>query len=211
MEMARLPALLAAVASTLPIHVAAKLVHPSVPPRGLNSFDIQYARRDPKFNSSAPVWNETEFRILAKGLASQLLPAGFDTIVIDGGWAGGTVDGHGRPMPDAYKWPSAAGGKGFKPLADWTHSLGLKFGVWTLRGVLPAAVHAKLPILGAVPRATLDEVVQVCTSRHDRWCNCTWDKSGIGLDPDHAASQSFYNSVVDLYASWGVRLSGCHA
>ena len=183
--------------------VSAKLVLPTRPPRGVNSFDIQFDRRS---NSSVPVWNETEFRRLAKGMVEQLLPFGYDTIVIDGGWSGSTVDVHGRPNPDVAMWPSAAGGNGFKPLADWTHSLGLKFGVWTLRGVLPAAVRAKLPVLGAHPPATLDQVAQVCTSAHDRWCNCTWDKQGVGLNPQHPAAQSFYNSLVMLYASWGVDL-----
>ena len=93
----------------------AKLVLPDIPPRGMNSFDIQYARRTP--NSTVPVWNETEFRKLAKALASQLLPVGYNTIVIDGGWAGDTIDEHGRPTPDLDMWPSARGGKGFKPLA----------------------------------------------------------------------------------------------
>jgi hypothetical protein len=184
-------------------NAAAKLVHPTVPPRGMNSFDIQYARRS---NASVPVWNEIEFRKLATAMAAQLLPVGYDTIVIDGGWAGSTIDEHGRPRPDPATWPSAAGGAGFKPLADWTHSLGLKFGVWTLRGVLPAAVQAKLSVLGADPPATLDQVAQVCTGPHDRWCNCTWDKQGVGLDPAHPAAQSFYNSLVELYASWGVDL-----
>eukprot|EP01048_Picozoa_sp_COSAG05_P031417 COSAG05_NODE_11459_length_512_cov_1.242131_2_plen_122_part_01 len=106
--------------------VGAKLVRPSIPPRGVNSFDIQYARRDP--NSTVPVWNEAEFRELATAMSSQLLPVGYETIVIDGGWAGDSIDGHGRPVPNVAQWPSSAGGKGFKVLADWTHSLGLQFG-----------------------------------------------------------------------------------
>ena len=183
--------------------ITAKLYLTEHPPRGVNSFDIQYDRRA---NTSIPTWNETEFRKLASALATQLLPFGFDTITIDGGWSGDTIDGHGRPTPNVTMWPSAAGGKGFKPLADWTHSLGLKFGVWTLRGVLPAAVAAKLPVLGSNPPATLDEIAQVCTSPHDRWCNCTWDKQGVGLDPTHPAAQAFYHSQVQLYASWGVDL-----
>ena len=55
--------------------VGAKLVRPSIPPRGVNSFDIQYARRDP--NSTVPVWNEAEFRELATAMSSQLLPVGY--------------------------------------------------------------------------------------------------------------------------------------
>lgn len=39
----------------------------------------------------------------------------------------------------------------------------------------------------------------------------TWDKQGAGLDPTHPAAQSFYNSQVDLYASWGVSTRRCFA
>ena len=63
----------------------------------------------------------------------------------------------------------------------------------------------KLPVLGADPPATLDQVAQVCSSEHDRWCNCTWDKRGAGLDPV-ILPQTFYTSLVDLYSSWGVDL-----
>ena len=61
----------------------AVLVTPSIPPRGWNSFDLQFDRR---YNSSVPVWNETVFRSTAQAMARQLLPHGYDTIVIDGGW-----------------------------------------------------------------------------------------------------------------------------
>lgn len=39
-----------------------------------------------------------------------LLAAGFDTIVIDGGWSGGNLDGYGRAVPSRGMWPSAADG-----------------------------------------------------------------------------------------------------
>ena len=103
----------------------------------------------------------------------------------DGGWAGDTIDEHGRPTPDIDNWPSAAGGKGFKPLADWTHDLGLKFGIWTLRGVVPQAIAAKSPVLGSSPPTTIDRIVydpNTCprTATEQRWCNCTWDVQGRG-------------------------------
>jgi hypothetical protein len=53
----------------------ARLVLPSAPPRGFNSFDLQWGRRDP--NSTIPVWNETEFRRIALAMAGQLLPHGY--------------------------------------------------------------------------------------------------------------------------------------
>ena len=37
------------------------------------------------------------------------------------------------PVPDRF--PSAADGAGFKPLADWVHSQGLKFGIHIMRGI----------------------------------------------------------------------------
>ena len=41
------------------------------------------------------------------------------------------------------KFPSAINGKGFKPLADYVYSLGLKFGVHLMRGIPRQAVAAK--------------------------------------------------------------------
>ena len=182
------------------------LVLPARPPRGVNSFDYQYDRR---MNPTVPAWNETTFRALATAQVSQLLPSGFDTIVIDGGWSANLIDAHGRPMPDPVQWPSSAGGKGFKPLADWTHDLGLKFGIWTLRGVAPQAIAAKSPVLGSSPPTTIDRIVydpNTCprTATEQRWCNCTWDVQGRGVDPDKPGAQAFYTSLVELYAGWGV-------
>ena len=187
---------------------AGTLVLPARPPRGVNSFDYQYDRR---VNPSVPAWNETTFRALATAQAAQLLPSGYDTIVIDGGWSADLIDANGRPAPDPVQWPSSAGGKGFGPLADWTHALGLKFGIWTLRGVAPGAIAAKCPVLGADPPTTIDQIAYnpaTCPASADtrRWCNCTWDVQGRGVDASHPGAQPFYDSLVQLYADWGVDL-----
>ena len=147
---------------TIVAQCSARLVLPSSPPMGFNSFDIQYDRRA---NPQVPIWNETLFRQIAPAMATQLLPHGYDTIVIDGGWSAGYVDENGRPTPNPGQWPSAAEGVGFKALADWTHSLGLKFGVWSLRGVLPYAVQHKLAVKGSNPPTTIDQIIyQTCDS-----------------------------------------------
>jgi alpha-galactosidase len=45
------------------------------------------------------------------------------------------IDENGRLIPDTVKFPSARNGAGFKPLADYVHSKGLKFGIHIMRGV----------------------------------------------------------------------------
>jgi len=45
------------------------------------------------------------------------------------------MDEYGRFQPAENRFPSSAGGKGFKPLADYVHSLGLKFGIHIMRGI----------------------------------------------------------------------------
>src|SRR5262249_39611764 len=45
------------------------------------------------------------------------------------------MDAWGRLIPHTNKFPSAFGGKGFRPLSDHVHSLGLKFGIHVMRGI----------------------------------------------------------------------------
>eukprot|EP00038_Savillea_parva_P010266 m.189068 g.189068 ORF g.189068 m.189068 type:complete len:501 (-) comp17627_c0_seq1:3654-5156(-) len=190
----------------------AKLVNPAYPPRGWNSFDLEFDRR---YNTSIPVWNETAFRQAATAMANQLLPHGYDLIVIDGGWSSST-DGYGRAVPNTTMWPSAAvpggGPPSFKPLADFAHNLGLRFGVWTLRGVAPSAVEKQLPVYGASPPTTIDKIAYgpngtACPEGPESvWCTCSWDPNGVGLDASKPGTRAYYDSVVSLYAEWGVDL-----
>ena len=45
------------------------------------------------------------------------------------------MDKYGRLLPDVGKFPSDEDGKGFKPLADYIHNQGLKFGIHVMRGI----------------------------------------------------------------------------
>ena len=44
------------------------------------------------------------------------------------------MDANGRLIPAPNRFPSSANGQGFKPLADYVHSKGLKFGIHIMRG-----------------------------------------------------------------------------
>lgn len=155
--------------------------------RGWNSYD--------GWNGAA---NESDFVAGAQYLSGVLLPFGFDLATIDGGWYNsGSLDGldaNGRYLPIPAMYPSAAGGVGFKKLGDKIHGLGLRFGLWTIRGIPKAAVQAKLPIAGSA--FTADEA-----AREDQ--NCSWDADNYGVLPN-AAGKAWYQSLAALYKSWGV-------
>ena len=66
---------------------------------------------------------------------------------LDSGNISGTATASSSPMP--ARFPSAANGAGFKPLADWVHAQGLKFGIHIVRGIPRQVVAANLPIAGS--------------------------------------------------------------
>jgi alpha-galactosidase len=61
--------------------------------------------------------------------------------------------------PIAQHYPSTSGSASFKPVADYLHGLGLKFGVWIMRGIPRKAVEQKLPIKGTT--FTADQIANV--------------------------------------------------
>jgi hypothetical protein len=105
------------------------------------------------------------------------------------------MDQYGRLVPAPNRFPSAAGGQGFKPLADYMHSKGLKFGIHIMRGIPRAAVEKNLPILGTSAHAR--DVA-------DTGNECSWSTAMHGVDASKPAGQAYYDSIVALYASWGV-------
>jgi hypothetical protein len=163
----------------------------STPPMGWNSW-ISYAC----------YVVEDEVKAHADYMAAHLLKFGYDTIVIDAGWYSPLppenytcVDENGRLIPEIKKFPSSARGKGFKPLADYCHRKGLKFGLHLMRGVPIAAVKQNLPILGA--KATCDDIADLARPTG-------WDTGCRSIDMSKPGAQAYYTSIFKQFADWGV-------
>lgn len=83
-----------------------------------------------------------------------LLRTGFNILTLDEGWSQThdrkniLIDQYGRPVPNPDLYPSSQGGAGMKPIADRLHAMGLKLGLWILRGIPVTAIEAKSEILG---------------------------------------------------------------
>ena len=168
------------------------------PPMGWNSWDC--------FSVTV---TEEEVRQNADFVAKHLKKFGWEYIVVDLGWyAPGAdhtnyknenipqlIDEFGRLIPDPEKFPSSATGAGFKPLADYVHSLGLKFGIHIMRGIPVQAVLQKCPVKGT--DLTADQI------SYDRE-RCPWYNSLRTLNFAEKGAQEYYNSIFELYASWGV-------
>ena len=62
-------------------------------------------------------------------VSSGLKDAGYDTFVIDGGWRAKSINEMGELVPHPIKFPN-----GIKPLVDYAHQRGLRFGLHTVPG-----------------------------------------------------------------------------
>ncbi|HKW56763.1 MAG TPA: glycoside hydrolase family 27 protein [Candidatus Acidoferrum sp.] len=169
------------------------------PPMGWNSWD-----------SYGETVSESDIRANAAWMAEHLKAYGWEYVVVDSGWyvtnhsagenaaaAQFSLDANGRYTPAVNTIPSAEKGAGFKPLADYIHSLGLKFGIHILRGIPREAVRRNLPIAGSGFRAS---------AAADTTDACPWNPFNYGLKDRSRAAQAYYDSIARLYASWGVDL-----
>ncbi|HTU48959.1 MAG TPA: glycoside hydrolase family 27 protein [Acidobacteriaceae bacterium] len=181
---------LLALVATLPLGIYSQLA--TTPPMGWNSWD-----------SYGMTITEQEFRQNVGWLHAHLQRSGWQYVVIDEGWflaspqkanQGYTLDANGRYIPAPDRFPSADKGRGFKPLADYVHSLGLKFGIHIIRGISKEAVARNLPIAGSNYRAA---------EAADTSDTCRWNHDNYGVR-DNAAGQAYYDSIAKLYAGWGV-------
>jgi hypothetical protein len=167
------------------------------PPMGWNSWD-----------SYGTTVREEQVKANADAMARDLASHSWQYIVVDIQWYEPNAQGHdyspgaklamdeyGRLLPAVNRFPSSANGHGFKPLADYIHSKGLKFGIHIMRGVPRQAVEQNLPIKGTQFHA--GDIA-------DKANGCRWNPDMWGVDTTKPGAQAYYDSVAELYASWGV-------
>ena len=169
----------------------------ATPPMGWNSWD-SYSR----------TLNEESIKANAKWMAQHLKRFGWEYVVVDEGWylanlddkgnvrhARYEMDAYGRYVPVPARFPSAGTNFTFRPLADYLHSLGLKFGIHIIRGIPREAVVKNLPIAGSSFHAA---------EAADATDMCSWNAYNYGLNPSHPAAQAYYDSLARQYAGWNV-------
>ena len=146
-------------------------------------------------------------------MAEHLKQYGWEYITVDIQWAEPTAENHeyhpftelcmdeySRLIPAVNRFPSSADGKGFAPLAEYIHSLGLKFGIHIMRGIPRQAVHQNTPILGSTQTAR-----QIAKTESI----CHWNTDMYGVNPEAEGAKAYYDSLFTLYASWGVDFIKC--
>ncbi len=171
-------------------------------PMGWNSWDCY-----------GPSVDEKTVRANAEYMAKNLKQYGWEYIVVDIQWSQPTASSHeyvpfadlcmdeyGRLFPAENRFPSSAGGKGFAPLAEYVHSLGLKFGIHIMRGIPRQAVHKNVKIKGTDKTAR-----QIASTNRI----CQWNPDMYGVDADKDGAKAYYDSIFELYASWGVDFIKC--
>ena len=167
------------------------------PPMGWNSWDC--------YGASV---TEEAIRGNADYMARRLKEYGWEYIICDiqwyepkamSGWYNAfyplEMDGFSRLIPAVNRFPSSANGAGFKPLADYIHGLGLKFGIHIIRGIPRQAVHNASPVKGTYKTAR-------DIAHH--FSVCPWNTDMYGVNCDAEGAQEYYDSLFELYAGWGV-------
>ena len=175
------------------------------PPMGWNSYDY--------YNTTV---NEQQVRANADYMAKNLKKYGWEYVVIDIQWSDPDagkrnkeniqyipfsrfcIDEYSRQIPAPNRFPSSADGEGFKPLADYIHSLGLKFGIHIMRGIPRFAAHDHLPIkTHDGSKITADMVA-------NPYSLSKWNPDMYGVDANSKYGQDYYDSIFELYAQWNV-------
>ena len=176
----------------VPALVSGVMVFPDTPPKGFNSFD--------HYKGSG--LNQTKVIALAKQFADDYLAHGYDTFTMDSGWS--TVyDVNGVPIADPARYPD------FKGMVDEIHAMGLKMGLYAIRGVLEdVAGRTPSPTVKGT-NYTLAEMVDQNRTGGAANGSCHWASAWLGINASHPGAAAYYQSRVDQMNAYGVDFIKC--
>ena len=140
--------------------------------------------------ASSTVMNEQNILAQSDAMrASGLGAHGFQYINLDAGWSGDS-DPYGRTLWNTTAFPH------FLDMIQHIHANGQKVGIYLLPGIGTTTVSQNLPIYGTQYHAQ-DIVAQPLTIGNGFGY-------GYKIDFTKPGAQEYINSIVNLYASWGI-------
>lgn len=178
--------------------------------------NVQYANAEEHGVDQKPVlgWSSWSFirehptaaKMKAQALAlhtSGLQEMGYKYINLDDFWyqcpgsQGPNVGPYGHWVTDPSKFPPDGDTNGIQVVADYVHSLGLKFGIYLTPGISMQAVSKNTPIQGTPYTAA--QIAEPSVSESNYNCH-----GMVGIDYEKPGAQEFIDSWVNMLASWGV-------
>jgi len=148
----------------------------------------------------------TADKMKAQALAlhnSGLQKLGYEYINLDDFWyqcpgpEGPNVDRYGRWITDPSTFPAQGDSDGIKVVADYVHSLGMKFGIYVTPGISEQAVSRNTAIKGT--SYTAAQIAEPSVKENNYNC-----KGMVRIDYNKPGAQEYTNSWVEMLASWGV-------
>ena len=167
------------------------------PYMGWSSFSSQ--------TQSSGFLNQTNIEAQSDALSSSVLEEhGFTYINIDDGWQKG-YDSNGRPTPNSSLFSDMAG------LITHIHQNGQKAGIYWRPGIAREVVQSNPLISGS--SHSVKDILAVPNAPGNAFAasDPTTSLSNLKIDFSTSAAQAYVESIVNLFASWGVdyiRLDG---
>ncbi|HET9405692.1 MAG TPA: glycoside hydrolase family 27 protein, partial [Candidatus Sulfotelmatobacter sp.] len=134
---------------------------------------------------------------------SGLQELGYQYVNLDDFWyqcpgsQGPNIDPYGRWITDPSKFPAQGDTDGIKVVADYIHSLGMKFGIYVTPGISKQAVSRNTPIKGT--SYTAAQIANPSVKENNYNC-----KGMVRIDYSKPGAQEYTNSWLEMLASWGI-------
>ena len=148
----------------------------------------------------------TADRMKAQALAlhnSGLQKIGYEYVNLDDFWyqcpgpQGPNVDPYGRWITDSSKFLPQGNTDGIKVVADYIHSLGMKFGIYVTPGISRQALKRNTPVKGT--SYTAAQIAEPSVKENNYNC-----KGMVRIDYSKPGAQEYTNSWVEMLAAWGI-------